>query len=949
MEPNINFTTLQDNGFIIEGVSDDNLGYSVSNAGDINGDGIGDIVIGSPFSDPNDQSNSGKTYVVFGKTDGFDPTLDVSNLNGTNGFVINGAKEGDQSGYSVSNIGDINGDGVDDLAIGALFAQDNSGAAYVIFGSKDPNYFNNPIELSNLQPTQGFTIKGNQSGDNVGWAVSSAGDFNGDGVKDLLIGATHPNDDGLANKGEAYIIFGKKDGDFASTVDILAIISDKPNNLGYSVSDAGDINGDGIDDLIIGAPYADPNGNNSGSSYVVYGRSKDNPFTDYLINVSNLNGTNGFVINGQDGDQSGFSVSKAGDINGDGIGDLIIGARDGNPNNKESAGKSYVVFGNKNGFGSSINLSELNGSNGFTINGISALDNSGWSVSALGDINGDGIDDIIVGANNANDHSGQGYVIYGTKNGFGATFELSSLDGQNGFIIDGAALNDNLGHSVSGAGDVNGDGVKDLLISAPFANSGAGRAYVLFGTAAPTDLTLSNDRVDENVDKDTVVGSFSTTDPNKNDTFTYYLASGDGDTDNSAFTIVGDQLKINNSPNFEAKKNYNIRVKTQDAAGLTYEKALTININDINETGSGSGSGSDSGSGSETGSDSNSFLTKVSDNVFNIKGKDNNSQATLEVKLTGRSSSLVNEIGVFTVDDASGKIDGIDPGAAGYAEKALAKSQVIFSTLPNSPAGFDPTSLDRLLGFNSNDNLRFYLVKDGSTDSVLNNNTPVENVLFANPSTVKITDLGSNSFSLDWEDGSANPTGFEDLQVQIQATGKAIPLGTSLQNKPQGESLDLQSITGAVTANFVVNREANYNNFVGFYRVTDANGGIDTNGDGKADILPGQDGYVQAAINGRLSDINLAVNNGGKANFNNTLQGGSIYVPFLVVNGTPDALLDSNPNNNPDIYFTFLGANSDGVDHVRMLGDNTFGFEDLRGGGDKDFNDVIVKVNLAQA
>jgi hypothetical protein len=245
--------------------------------------------------------------------------------------------------------------------------------------------------------------------------------------------------------------------------------------------------------------------------------------------------------------------------------------------------------------------------------------------------------------------------------------------------------------------------------------------------------------------------------------------------------------------------------------------------------------------------------------------------------------------------------------------------------------------------------LRFYLVKDGSTDSVLNNNTPVENVLFANPSTVKITDLGSNSFSLDWEDGSANPTGFEDLQLQIQATGKAIPLGTSLQNKPQGESLDLQSITGAVTANLVVNREANYNNFVGFYRVTDANGGIDTNGDGKADILPGQDGYVQAAINGRLSDINLAVNNGGTANFNNTLQGGSIYVPFLVVNGTPDALLDSNPNNNPDIYFTFLGANSDGVDHVRMLGDNTFGFEDLRGGGDKDFNDVIVKVNLAVA
>ena len=320
---------------------------------------------------------------------------------------------------------------------------------------------------------------------------------------------------------------------------------------------------------------------------------------------------------------------------------------------------------------------------------------------------------------------------------------------------------------------------------------------------------------------------------------------------------------------------------------------------------------------------------------------------TLEVKLTGFNFNGFYEIGVFTVDDASGKIDGIAPGEPGYAEKALAKGQIIFSTITNLPAGFDLTSLGRLLEFNSNDNLRFYLVKDGSTDSVLNKNTPIGNVLFANPSTVKITDLGSNSFSLNWEDGSGNSTGFDDLQVQIQANDKSMPLGTALQSKPQGESLDLRGITGAVTADFTVYREASYNNFVGFYRVTDGNGGIDTSGDGIADILPGQDGYVQAALNGRVSDVSLNVNNGGTAGFNTTLQGGAMYVPFLVANGTLDALLDRNPNNNPDIYFAFLGANSDGVDHVRILGDNTFGFEDLRGGGDKDFNDVIVKVNLA--
>jgi hypothetical protein len=222
----------------------------------------------------------------------------------------------------------------------------------------------------------------------------------------------------------------------------------------------------------------------------------------------------------------------------------------------------------------------------------------------------------------------------------------------------------------------------------------------------------------------------------------------------------------------------------------------------------------------------------------------------------------------------------------------------------------------------------------------------MENVLFSNSSNLKITDLGSDSFSLEWEDGSGDPNGFEDLRVNIGVTDQVITLGTNQQSKPQGESLDLRNITGDVKADFTVYREANYNNFVGFYQVTGENGGIDTNGDGQADILPGEAGYIQAAINKRISDINLSVNDGGTATSSATLQGGSIVVPFLIVNGTPDALLDSNSNNDPSIYFTFLGANSDGVDHVRMLGDNTFGFEDMRGGGDKDFNDILVKVDL---
>ncbi|MFM6077440.1 MAG: DUF4114 domain-containing protein, partial [Dolichospermum sp.] len=282
----------------------------------------------------------------------------------------------------------------------------------------------------------------------------------------------------------------------------------------------------------------------------------------------------------------------------------------------------------------------------------------------------------------------------------------------------------------------------------------------------------------------------------------------------------------------------------------------------------------------------------------------------------------------------------------GYTEKALARGQVIFSTLTNPPAGFDTKAIERLLSFNANDNLRFYLVKDGSKDSVLNNTTLMENVLIANSSNLKITGLGSNSFSLEWEDGSGDPNGFEDLRVNIRVADQAIALGTNQQSKPQGESLYLRNITGDLNADFTVYREANYNNFVGFYQVTGENGGIDTNGDGQADILPGEAGYIQAAINKRISDINLSVNDGGTATSSAILPSGSILVPFLIVNGTPDALLDSNSNNDPNIYFTFLGANSDGVDHVRMLGNNTFGFEDMPGGGDKDFNDIIVKVNL---
>ncbi|AFY32944.1 DUF4114 domain-containing protein [Calothrix sp. PCC 7507] len=339
-------------------------------------------------------------------------------------------------------------------------------------------------------------------------------------------------------------------------------------------------------------------------------------------------------------------------------------------------------------------------------------------------------------------------------------------------------------------------------------------------------------------------------------------------------------------------------------------------------------------------------LAKSADNdVFTIKGDSNKAQ--LQVTLTGGSSSLVNELGLFTVDDTKGTINGIAPGATGYAQAALDRAKVIFSTLANVPNGFNANNLNSLLELNSGDNLRFLLVKNSSFDSVRAGATPIADILFADPATQKITDLGNNGFSLAWKTTSSGD--FQDLVVNIKQTNNSLPLGTNLQGKAQGEVIDLRNVTQQVKAEFVVNREAAFNNFVGFYQVVDENGGIDTNGDGKADILAGQAGYTQAAVRGRVAGIDLIVNNQGSASYTGIFKPGAIFAPFLIVDGRADAILDTNPNNDPSVYFPYLGANADTSDHIRLFGNNIFGFEDLPNGGDKDFNDVIVKVNLSIA
>ena len=485
------------NGFRIAGASAaDQSGFSVSDAGDVNGDGFADVVIGTYRGTPYGIDRAGSSYVVFGKASGFTANVNLSGLDGSDGFLLVGVDAVDYSGRSVSAAGDVNGDGFADIIVGAFDADPNgvtrAGESYLAFGKSSG--FTSSVRLAELDGSDGFRLDGIDASDSSGYSVSEAGDVNGDGFSDLIVGAAGADPNGTRS-GESYLVFGKASGFAAGFAlndldgaDGFRLEGTLLDLSGEPVSGAGDLNGDGFGDIIIGASGADPNGNSQARvSYVVFGKATN--FSS-AIDLGALDGADGFRIDGIDaGDVSGDSLSDAGDVNGDGFDDLIIGARRAAANGQDEAGESYVIFGKTSGFTANIALGDLDGADGFRLDGISEDDYSGLSVSGAGDVNGDGFDDLIVGASRgdppARSHAGESYVVFGKASGFAANISLGSLDGTDGFRLNGIDRNDYSGRSVSGAGDVNGDGFDDLIVGAflgdPSSNSDAGESYVVFG------------------------------------------------------------------------------------------------------------------------------------------------------------------------------------------------------------------------------------------------------------------------------------------------------------------------------------------------------------------------------------------------------------------------------------------------------------------------------------
>jgi photosystem II stability/assembly factor-like uncharacterized protein len=421
--------------------TDELFGCSVSTAGDVDGDGYSDIITGSSNYKVGPGTN-GKAFVYRGSASGI---VTAAYWSQTGGILD------PQYGYSVSTAGDVNGDGYSDIIVGA--PQDLAafyGKAYLYFGS-----------ASAISATENWSATVSDAGAKFGTCVSTAGDINGDGYADVIIGAPY-YDNGQTDEGRAYLFQGSAAG-LSLTADWITESDQTSALYGNCVSTAGDVNGDGLSDIIVGSKLFDNGQTDEGRAFVYNGSASG------LSSVFNWSSESNQVNS-----YFGFSVSTAGDVNADGYADVIIGAPYFD-NGQTDEGRAFVFHGSSSGLSVS---SDWTGES----NQANAL--FGISVSTAGDVNGDGYSDVIIGSNqysNGQLNEGKVFVYYGSSSG------LSLLPG---WSAESNIAGANFGNSVSTAGDVNGDGYSDVIIGA-YNYGSAGSAFVYNGSAAGLSLTSS--------------------------------------------------------------------------------------------------------------------------------------------------------------------------------------------------------------------------------------------------------------------------------------------------------------------------------------------------------------------------------------------------------------------------------------------------------------------------
>lgn len=397
------------------------FGYSVTGAGDLNGDGFSDIVVGAPQYD-NGSGKSGAVFIYYGSSAGVPK-------NWTNKLHISQFNQTDtQFGASVSAAGDVNGDGIGDLIVGAPYydgSSSDNGAAFVYHGS-----------LNGVSMVWNQKLESNQTNAYLGTSVSGAGDVNGDGIRDVIVGAPGFDKVGCSNCGAAFVYQGTT----AGVSSFYTALEGTQSNaqMGYSVASAGDVNGDGYNDVITGAPTFSNGQASEGAAFVYYGGKNGIDKTKSDVFES-----------GDPGAWMGFSVSSGGDLNGDGFSEILVGSPLYHNKPGSSEGAAFIFYGSDQG-------PQVNGS--LRLKGLQADAHYGAAVAGAGDVNGDGYSDMIVGApehDSGQPNEGSGFVYYGSSTGI---IPVNSISVESNF------QEARMGVSVSGAGDVNGDGYSDVII-----------------------------------------------------------------------------------------------------------------------------------------------------------------------------------------------------------------------------------------------------------------------------------------------------------------------------------------------------------------------------------------------------------------------------------------------------------------------------------------------------